>query len=66
MRCVETLLKAGAAMTMEQLTVVIHALPTLQDPKVLILFTPAGYRMSRSHPANVSQDSFPAMKFMRR
>jgi len=42
MRCVETLLKAGAAMTMEQLTVVIHALPTLQDPKVLILLLQLG------------------------
>ena len=42
MRCVETLLKAGAAMTLEQLTIIIHALPTLQDPKVLTLLLQLG------------------------
>lgn len=35
MRCVEALLKAGAAMSQEQLTIILNALPTLENPKVL-------------------------------
>jgi hypothetical protein len=34
MRCVQVLLKAGAAMTQEQLTIVLHALPALESPRV--------------------------------
>ena len=34
MQCVETLLKAGAAMTEKQLNVILKAVPTLEDPKV--------------------------------
>ena len=34
MQCVSILLKAGAAMTLRQLTILIHALPTLEDPEV--------------------------------
>ena len=33
-RCVEKLLKAGAGMTREQLTLILTALPTLDSPKV--------------------------------
>lgn len=34
MRCVEILLKAGAAMNQRQLSIILDALPTLEDPKV--------------------------------
>lgn len=37
MRCMNLLLKAGAAMTEKQLNIVVKALPTLDEPKVCIL-----------------------------
>ena len=33
-RCVEVLLRAGAAMTQEQLTILLHTLPALESPRV--------------------------------
>ncbi len=36
MRCVEILLKAGAAMDLRQMNITLDALPTLEDPKVLL------------------------------
>ena len=38
-RCVEVLLKAGAGMTQEQLTIVLHALPALESPRVSLLYS---------------------------
>ena len=35
MRCVNILLKAGAAITERQLTIITQALPALDDPKVI-------------------------------
>ena len=35
MQCVNLLLKAGAAMTEGQLTIITQALPALPDPKVI-------------------------------
>ena len=35
-RCVEILLRAGAAMTQEQLTIVLHTLPALESPRVCL------------------------------
>ena len=35
MRCVEILLRAGAAMTEGQLAIILEALPILDDPKVI-------------------------------
>ena len=37
-RCVEVLLRAGAAMTQEQLTIVLQALPALGSPRVSLLY----------------------------
>ena len=34
MRCVEILLKAGAAMNLRQMNIILDALPTLEEPKV--------------------------------
>ena len=33
-RCMEIMLRAGAAMTQEQLTLLLHALPALDSPRV--------------------------------
>ncbi len=33
-RCVELLLRQRAPMTVEQLTILVHSLPTLDDPEV--------------------------------
>ena len=39
--CVKILLRAGAAMTQEQLTIVLHALPALESPRVPLLYSNA-------------------------
>lgn len=36
-RCMEALLKSGAIITQKQLSLIIHALPTLEDLKVPLL-----------------------------
>ena len=45
MRCVEILLRAGAAMTEGQLSIVLKAIPTLDDLKV-IASLPASHDIS--------------------
>ena len=52
MRCVNIMLKAGAAMTERQLTVVINALPTLEDPTVIgpLHSFPASYNIAFKVP----------------
>jgi hypothetical protein len=38
-RCVELLLKQRVPMTLDQLTILVHSLPTLDDPTVHALWT---------------------------
>ena len=38
-RCMEIMLRAGAAMTQEQLTLFLHALPALDSPRVSVLYS---------------------------
>ena len=59
-RCVEVLLKAGAGMTQEQLTIVLHALPALESPRVSPLPVSSSIQHEALFPCSIGLGTRPA------
>ena len=60
----EILLRAGAAMTQEQLTIVLHALPALESPRVCLFYSnsllvPSSSQHETLLPCSIGLGTFP-------